>query len=121
MNLCNLWMKNLNLHVVSNPNPQWDFKSSNFFVLRTPLLPFDEVVQWSEGLMAKAAVSDPERLAAALNRDRSNLRFRLSQILDRTDVREALFVASPDLEQDIDIWRHEPDSKRGKRIERALV
>lgn len=106
---------------MTNPNPQWDFKASDFFVLRTPVLPFDEVVQWAEGLTASAAVNDLERLRVALNNDWIRLRSRLSQMLDRPDVREALFVASPDLEHDFDIWRSEPNSKRGRRIERALV
>lgn len=102
-------------------NLQQNFKPSGFFVLRTPLLPFDELLQWGEGLGASATIADSERLQEVLNNDRHCLRSRLYQALARPEVRDALFVASPDLDEAFDVWRREPDSARGKRIERALV
>ena len=115
-----------------------DFAPSGFFVFRTPLLPFEEVEAWSAGLAAPAAVeaaggseplgagSEPlgaasESLATAVAADRAMLRARLGALADRPEVREALFVASPSLAEALDIWRREPDGKKGRRAERALV
>ena len=105
---------------------QLDFAPSGFFVFRTPLLPFEEVEQWSAGLAAPAAAAatagaDSTPLADALAADRALLRARLSNLLERPEVQEALFVASPSLADALDIWRREPDGKKGQRAERALV
>jgi thiopeptide-type bacteriocin biosynthesis protein len=79
---------------------------ARFFVLRTPLLPFSEFVGWGAG---GAAV------------DRSTLRSRLREIVTRPTVREAIFIASPSLDESFDCWLAEPESERGQKIERALV
>ncbi len=97
----------------------FDFVPSGFFAFRTPLLPFEEVEAWSAGLAAPAAGS--EELAAALAADRATLRARLGALVERPEVAEALFVASPSLAEALDIWRREPDGKKGLRAERALV
>lgn len=102
-----------------HPN-QPDFEPSGFFALRTPLLPFDELLSWGAGLDAPAN-RDPSRLAEALAADRSHLRGRLRAVVARPDVREALFVASPDLEERLDVWLREPDCEAGQKMERALV
>jgi thiopeptide-type bacteriocin biosynthesis protein len=111
-----------------------DFAPSGFFVFRTPLLPFEEVEQWSAGLTAATAAAaisaapaaaDPaagsEPLAAALAADRAALRSRLSALLERPEVQEALFVASPSLADALETWHREPGGKKGQRAERALV
>src|SRR5437870_8467190 len=49
------------------------------------------------------------------------LRARLTEIAKRPEVREALFVASPHLEESLQIWAREPESDRGKGIELALA
>ena len=87
---------------------------SGFFLLRTPLLPFDEVLKWSEGVQSSNA-------AASLAGDRALLRARLKQIVARPEIREALFLASPDLDESIAAWEQDPESKRGQRIERSLI
>ncbi|HEY6322075.1 MAG TPA: lantibiotic dehydratase [Thermoanaerobaculia bacterium] len=97
----------------------FDFVPSGFFAFRTPLLPFEEVEAWSAGLAAPAAGSD--ELAAALAADRAMLRSRLGALVERPEVAEALFVASPSLAEALDTWRREPDGKKGLRAERALV
>ena len=94
-----------------------DFVPSGFFALRTPLLPFDELLAWSDGLEAASTGADPARWEA----DRARLRVRLQTVFKRPEVREALFVASPDLEERFDLWLREPDSEQGQKIERALV
>jgi thiopeptide-type bacteriocin biosynthesis protein len=98
-----------------------DFAPSGFFALRTPLLPFDELVAWSADLHAASAGDDLARLEAACAADRQRLRQCLRAAYARPEVREALFVASPDLEERFDLWLREPQSEAGQKIERALV
>ncbi len=98
-----------------------DVHPSGFFAMRTPLLPFEEVESWSSGLAAPAAGDDPERLAEALAADRTLLRERLGRLIERPEIREALFVASPELASGIRAWHRDPDSKKGRRAEESLV
>jgi thiopeptide-type bacteriocin biosynthesis protein len=99
----------------------FDIEPSGFFVMRTPLLPFDEVESWSSGLEAPAVWQEAEQLRQALAADREMLRERLEQYLQRSEINEALFIAAPDLELGIKEWRHDPASKKGRRGESALV
>ena len=92
---------------------------AGFFVLRTPLAPFHDVTDWSDGLEAPHAKDGT--LAEALAADRSLLRARLAAYLDKPEIREALFVATPSLDESIAVWRERPDSERGRRVERTLV
>src|SRR3989304_2548354 len=91
------------------------FAPSGFFVLRTPLLPLCELTSWSEGLEAPAARDDLARLPAALAADRTLLRTRLAARLDRIEVREAVFLASPSLDESLEVWLKEPEGERGRR------
>jgi lantibiotic biosynthesis protein len=102
-------------------SPEGDFAPSGFFALRTPLLPFDDFLAWSEGLEAMAAVDDAALLERALAADRTLLRDRLRRIIARPLIRDALFIASPDLDESMDVWIRDPESERGQRIERAIV
>jgi thiopeptide-type bacteriocin biosynthesis protein len=97
------------------------FRPAPFFVLRAPLLPFGELEAWAEGLAAPAAVGDPARLEEALAHDRALLRARLRSLVERPEVREAVFVASPDLEESLDVWLRDPGGERGEKVELALV
>jgi class I lanthipeptide synthase len=63
-----------------------DFAPSGFFVLRTPLLPFDELSAWREGA------------------DRAELERRLREAYERPELREALYLASPQLCDTLDAW-----------------
>jgi thiopeptide-type bacteriocin biosynthesis protein len=94
-----------------------DFSPSGFFVLRTPLLPFDELIDWSGGLEAPAAPDDPD----ALRRDLELLRGRLRELVARPEVREAIFVALPSVDEIIATWIADPESRRGRHCERVLV
>src|SRR4029079_16597226 len=85
---------------------------------RSPLLPFDELRAWSEGLCAPAAVGDAARLEGALNADRAVLTERLLAIWRRPEVREAVFLASPEL--DAALERATPGESRDKAL-RSLV
>jgi thiopeptide-type bacteriocin biosynthesis protein len=97
------------------------FIPSGFFVLRTPVCPFEDFEGWGAGLEAASTIGDPERLAQAIASDRTVLRERLRAIVDAPLTREALFVASPDLHESLAAWTREPDGERGGRIERSLV
>src|SRR6266568_4113544 len=97
------------------------FAPSGFFVLRTPLLPFEEMAAWSEGLEAVGSLSDSRGLEAALERDRDRLRARLLALVARPEVRDALIVASPSLDEALELWQKEPDSKQGRKLEPAVV
>ncbi len=98
-----------------------DFTPSGFFLLRTPLLAFDELLGWAEGLEAPDASGDPARFRQAVAGDRLQLRARLREMVARPEVREALYIASPDLDESIEAWERDAESKRGQRVERALV
>lgn len=100
------------------PSP---FIPAGFFALRTPLLPFDELLAWSDGLEAPASLDDSAHLDQALAADRSRLRARLHAAMARPELREALFVASPDLEAGFDLWSRDPETERGRGIEQALA
>ena len=95
-----------------------------WFVLRTPLLPFEELVAWSDGVEAPAALGDgsPDRpLEEAVARDRQLLRARLQAAAVRPEVREALLVASPSLDESIPLWLWSPESERGLKVERTVA
>jgi lantibiotic biosynthesis protein len=97
------------------------FAPSGFFVLQTPLLPFQEMMSWSEGLEAVDALDDPESLDEALDKDRRRLRERLLAVMTNPQLRDAIFVASPTLDEGFKSWQREPNSKRGRKVEAALV
>jgi thiopeptide-type bacteriocin biosynthesis protein len=101
------------------------YSPSGFFAFRTPLLPFEELEAFGEGLEAPAALAaapeDAERLERALAADRERLRARLAVLVDRPEVLEAVFLASPSLHESLAAWRAQPDGKKGQRAERALV
>jgi thiopeptide-type bacteriocin biosynthesis protein len=79
------------------------YRPLSHFVLRTPALPFDVLERWS---------AQPDLGAR---------RAALRAVLDDPAVREAVFVASPELAQQIPLWEREPDSTAALAIERALV
>lgn len=98
-----------------------DFEAQGSFLVRTPLLAFDELDSWGASLRAPAAVDDPAALDAALQADRQTLRGWLRDLVSRPVVIEALHVASPAMLEALDEWRRDPDSKKGRRAEEALV
>jgi len=67
-------------------------------VVRTPVLPFDVLARWADA-------PDPRAVLRALVRDPA--------------IREALYVASPELDAQIDAWSGAPEAYVG--VERALV
>jgi thiopeptide-type bacteriocin biosynthesis protein len=90
-------------------------------VLRTPLLSFDELAAWGGDVEAPGAVGDPRRLEASLARDRARLGDRLAEALGRPELREALFLASPRLDEAFEAWQRDPDGGEARRLEPVLV
>src|SRR4051812_40811526 len=96
-----------------------DIVPSGLVVMRTPLLPMEEIDAWRAGLQVPHAAEDT--LDAALASDRALLRERLRKIVDRPEIAEALFLGSPDFFDTLEQWRRDPESKKGKKTEHALV
>lgn len=94
---------------------------AGFFALRTPLLPYDELETLFEGAGERPPGEDLAGLEAALAEDRRRGRNVLARFVARPAVREALFLASPDLLDSLEAWEKDPDGARGRRVERALV
>ena len=109
------------------------FRLCGPIVLRTPLLPFDELEAWSEGLSGppseppsdspseSGSAADEEAVAEAWARDRGLLRERLGGLIERPEIAEAVFLASPDLARSLAYWRRDPEGKKGQRAEQGLV
>jgi lantibiotic biosynthesis protein len=89
-----------------------EFQSSGFFVLRTPALPIEEFLKLSDSAEAGQSVSTGGGGAAA--------RAHLRAWLERPEVREALWLASPELVQSLSAWLDHPDSPKGQKLEQAL-
>jgi thiopeptide-type bacteriocin biosynthesis protein len=90
---------------------------AGFFALRTPLLPFATLTAWSDGLCAPAAADGA--LDGAIAADVRLLRERLFALISRPEIREALFVASPSLDERLADWQAHPE--RGEKVERVVV
>jgi thiopeptide-type bacteriocin biosynthesis protein len=76
---------------------------ANFFLLRTPLLPFDRWWSWTCGSVDEALL-------------REGLRAVLTPAF-----REALYLASPDLYRGLEGWLSDPEDRRSRAVEAALV
>lgn len=94
---------------------------ADFFVLRTPLLPFDTLQQLSDRLTAPGVPQDDQAaLAFAVADDRACVGRRLRALVEAPVVREAIGVASPDLRDALDRW--DVDSpERVAATERAVM
>lgn len=93
------------------------FAPSGFFVMRTPMLPRAVLSAFSDGLEASNGADSPE----ALERDRATLRARLRALVEDPVVREAIFVASPSLDDAVSAWLSEPSSARARGVEEIVV
>lgn len=91
------------------------FQHSGFFVARSPLLPIEELLGLSSGLRAAKAWRCGTLSADVVASDISLLRKRLHAIVRRAEIREALFVASPDLDTAINKWTNASSSECGNR------
>jgi thiopeptide-type bacteriocin biosynthesis protein len=97
-----------------------DAEHAGFFVLRTPLLPFEELVAFGEGLRA-ARVRDKGRVSEALAHDRALLAERVRALAARPEIREAVFVASPSLAESLSEASVEPGGRRRANVDAPFV
>ena len=97
-----------------------EFTASGFCVLRTPLLPFQEFLALAQELSLAQVLKDGGDASSAANADRKLARERLSRLLERREVQEALWLASPEFFQSLSIWKQDAESAKGQRMERAL-
>lgn len=96
------------------------FKTEAFFAFRTPALPYDFLAGWSSELHVQTSNNDD--LSLALEKDRNALRSKLREALQRTEIREAIFVASPDMEEMLEPWlQGKLRGEKQERVERSLV
>lgn len=98
--------------------PEWNH--GGFCVLRSPLFPWGSFLEWTEKATCPGQAQESD-LARALSRDRASLRSHLEQVVERPEVRDALYMASPSLFHGLDDWREAPDTPDGRRAERSLV
>ncbi|HKF20550.1 MAG TPA: lantibiotic dehydratase [Candidatus Angelobacter sp.] len=59
-------------------------------------------------------------LASATASDRKLLRTRLQQFVERPEVKEALWLASPDFFSLLSVWKQAPEGEKGQRLEQSL-
>lgn len=98
------------------------FEPSGFFLLRSPLLSFDEWIAWNnEASFAYGGECECPAGIIDLSQDRERLTDHLRAVFSRPEVREALYLASPDLEARLTDWEAAPNQERGRRVGRALV
>ena len=96
------------------------FAPTGFFVFRSPTLPIDTLIGWSQGLTVPHA--SPDELAEALEADQRALRNRFRELLKQPWIREAIFLASPDLDETIAAWETGTLSpEKAARVDHALV
>ena len=82
----------------------------SFFVIRTAMESVRSWVDWASlpsGLSHEAQISE--------------LRARLMATIARPEIREAILLASPELDEAIPGWMRDPTTKKGQRVEKALV
>lgn len=97
-----------------------EIEPSELFVLRTPLLPFEEIEAWGADLDSpRCDPGDEAALEEALAHDRALLRERLRALFARPELREALLLGSESLLESLETW--EPGSRKARRIEQSLV
>ncbi|MBV9818056.1 MAG: lantibiotic dehydratase [Solirubrobacterales bacterium] len=95
---------------------------ADFFVLRTPLLPWRFLMGWGSGLRAAGAcAADDGELERSLQADRVVLRERLARLASDPNLRSALELSSSELAEGVERWRADPADRRHRSAERSLV
>lgn len=92
------------------------FEPTGFVELRTALLPFQVLVDW----VGDAVPERPTNSGNGFSSARAALVRYLRTLLDRAEVQESLFVASPQLYHEVYRWLNNPD-RPDQHLERTLV
>ena len=95
--------------------------TAGFFVLRTPILPWDEIEGWCQGLLATRTLEQRGDVENALRNDTTLLRNRLREFVRRDEVRSALYIASPSLHSRLGPWLDGDDSPQALSVEPTIV
>jgi thiopeptide-type bacteriocin biosynthesis protein len=98
-----------------------NLEASGFFALRTPLLPRETLTWFGADLEAGCASTESGALETALARDAERLRDRLRDLVSDAVVREALFVASPSLDEAVGAWMNDTSAARARGTTEILV
>lgn len=96
-----------------------EFRPSGFFVFRTALLPFDDIHAWSAECRASSAAL--EERSEVWHRDMAQLRESLRRALRRPEIREAIYLASPVLHEQIKPWLEDASRDPGARALRSAA
>src|SRR5262245_47483505 len=96
-------------------------RPSGFFALRTPTLPFDDLLAFGSDLKMGAPPTDPKLFADAVASDLNVLRERLRKVVARPEVRQALFVASPSLDEALSKWLLDAGESRARDAELPIL
>lgn len=95
-----------------------DHATSSFLVLRTPLLPFETFAALGEGLAATQADAE---LGERLAQEEARVVARMRALVERPEIREALFLASPSFERALSGWMADPDKPGGADVPLTLI
>ena len=98
-----------------------DHRHDGFFVLRTPLLPFENVLRWAGAAELPNAVDAPPPSSDHYDSAIEHARQHLRSCLEDPVVQEACFMASPSLMGILDVWRRDPQSDKAQRVELSLT
>jgi thiopeptide-type bacteriocin biosynthesis protein len=95
-----------------------DRAASTFLVLRTPLLPFETFAALGEGLVSAQSGGE---LGERLARDEAVVVARLCALVERPELREALFLASPSFDRALSGWLSDPARRADDDVALTLV
>lgn len=101
------------------PTPQ--FQAGSRFTFRSPLLPFATFAEWAADIERPPLDADGDAWLRAIESSRQRLCARLQEIIGQPHVRDALFLASPGLEEQVADYVAAPDTPRARKVESALV
>lgn len=96
-----------------------DMAPSGFFLMRTPLLPLARLLLWSGTLKVSGAPLESLQQAAA--EDRDALLSRLRGIVQRPEIREALMLASAELDAAMERWLSREGAAPDEKLVLSLV
>ncbi|HEV2963542.1 MAG TPA: lantibiotic dehydratase [Candidatus Angelobacter sp.] len=74
----------------------------------------------SQDLLAPGTLRNGGDLAEACASDRKLVRCRLQELVRRPEIKEALWIASPEFFESLSTWWNKPESEKGQKLEQSL-